>query len=74
MSKLIFGHTWEAIQRAQQGGNLHEKVIGPSSKPLATEKDWGMFEMLGQSGLEQLEYWGVIDRLKNSLELSKKGE
>ena len=26
MNDLIFGHTWEAIQRAQRGGRLHDRV------------------------------------------------
>lgn len=26
MDKLICGHSWEALQQAQQGGALHRKV------------------------------------------------
>lgn len=26
MENLIFGHTWEAIQRTQHGGSLHQRI------------------------------------------------
>ena len=63
----IFGHSWEAIQRAQQGGRLHETV--DTSRPLdhsASQADIGLLELHGQDGLAKLGYAGTLDRLHRS--------
>lgn len=67
MNDLIFGHTWEAIQRAQQGGRLHTAV--DTSKPLdhsLLPGDMELLEKHGLEGLQQMGFAGVIDRLQRN--------
>lgn len=67
MEPLIFGHTWQQIQRAQRSGHLSERI--DTSKPpvvqLPTEKDLQLLEQHGLEGLEKLQLFGVLDRLRN---------
>jgi hypothetical protein len=66
MQNLIFGHTWEEIEAAQQGKPLHRHL--PPKEPGA-EKDIclpGDVDLFTRYGLKELEnrgYHGVIDRL-----------
>jgi hypothetical protein len=66
--KLIFGHTWEAIQRAQQGGRLHDLVdtSKPSQQIDATlrQQDIELLKLHGEEGLRAMQYGGVLERLK----------
>jgi hypothetical protein len=66
--KLIFGHTWEAIQRAQQGGRLHDLVdtSKPSQQIDATlrKQDVELLKLHGEEGLRAMQYGGVLERLK----------
>lgn len=67
MDKLIVGHTWEAIQRAQQGGRLHDRI--DTSKPLDHSLHAGDVDLLakhGLSGLQSMGFAGVIDRLQRN--------
>ncbi len=64
---LIFGHTWEAIQRAQQGGSLYDVVLPHHpAKPLATATDIDLLLEHGERGLEEKMWHGVLDRLRTS--------
>lgn len=67
MEPLIFGHTWQQIQRVQRGGHLSERI--DTSKPpviqLPTERDLQLLEQHGFEGLEKLQLFGVLDRLRN---------
>lgn len=68
---LIFGHSWEAIQRAQRGGSLHGHIdISKDSCPAATpeeaEGDRQLLEKHGEHGLRDRQYFGVIDRLQRA--------
>jgi len=64
----IFGHTWESIQRAQQGVALHRKI--DTSKPAVcsppTEDDIALFTEHGIAGLEIKKFFGCIERLQNA--------
>ncbi len=67
MSDLIVGHTWEAIQRAQCGGRLNDRVIsGPLVKPIATQADIELLAKHGIDGLREMQFHGVIGRLEES--------
>jgi hypothetical protein len=46
MDKLIFGHSWEAIQRGQRGGNLHETIKPRDGDYGADPMGNGMFRMV----------------------------
>lgn len=47
MTERIVGHTWEAIQRAQRGGHLHEPIkIVPGADYGADPIGDGMFRMV----------------------------
>ena len=64
---LILGHTWEAIQRAQRGGQLHSRV--DTSKPVDHSLMPGDLELLekhGLAGLQDMGFAGVIDRLRRN--------
>lgn len=65
MSDLIFGKTWEEIQDMQQK-KYRPKVATSSSLPMATEDDVNLLRKYGLAGLEEKQFYGVIDRLKNS--------
>jgi hypothetical protein len=62
----IFGYTWSEIQRAQQGGQLHKTVSGPVKKPELNTGDMDLLNKHGIDGLEKLQLFGVIDRLKQT--------
>ena len=64
---LIMGYTWDAIQRAQHGGKLHQSI--DTSKPLDHSLMAGDLELLakhGASGLREMGFMGVIDRLQRN--------
>jgi len=64
MDKLIFGHSWEAIQRAQQGGRLHEFLDSQKTESRNyTQQDLELLEKHGIEGLKKLGLHGVLDRL-----------
>jgi hypothetical protein len=64
----IVGHSWEAIQRAQQGGRLHERI--DTSKPAAstaTAEDLALLNQYGTiAALKEAGLWGVADRLERN--------
>ncbi len=66
-NKTIFGRSWEAIQRAQQGASsaLNDGCLpaGPSVKPKATDKDRELLKLYGPAGLDKMGFYGVLDRL-----------
>lgn len=66
MSNLIVGHTWEAIQRAQRGGRLHETV--DTSKPIThtvTDEDRALLAKHGSiEALKAAGFHGTADRLE----------
>ena len=68
MTDLIFGHSWEAIQRAQRGGRLHETI--DTSKPstrTATDDDVALLQQYGTiEALKAAGLFGVADRLEHS--------
>ena len=66
MQDLIFGYTWEEIQRAQQGGQLRQ--ILPLETKAATDDicsatDLDLFKQHGKDGLIAMQYHGTLDRL-----------
>ena len=63
---LIFGLTWEQIQAAQQGRPYHATISGPPEKPLATDTDKALLAQHGQAALEANQWYGTLDRLRNS--------
>jgi hypothetical protein len=62
--KTIVGHKWEDIQRAQRGGQLHNKV--DTSKPLPpvtlSDEDKALVAKHGVEGLAAMGYHGLLDR------------
>lgn len=68
MGDRIFGHSWEAIQRAQNGGRLHDRIdtSKPIVKPQATDGDRALLVEHGLNGLEAMQFHGVIGRLRDS--------
>lgn len=64
--KTIFGHSWEAIQRAQRGGRLHERI--DTSKPIAhapTDDDRALLVKYGSiQALKDAGFYGSADRLE----------
>lgn len=63
---LIFGYTWEQIQKAQQRQDFREYVVGETNKPQATEDDVKLLVDKGLQWLKDRQFFGVLDRLKNS--------
>lgn len=66
MQNLIFGHTWEAIQAAQQGKPLRRPL--PQKEPGADKDiclpgDVGLLTRYGLKELENRGYYEVIGRL-----------
>lgn len=61
----ILGRNWTDIQKAQQGAPL-DRNVEFKEKPKATEDDLKLLEKHGLKGLEQMKFYGVIDRLKTS--------
>ena len=72
MTDLIFGYTWDQIQRAQQKKEWKGYIKGSFKKPTATEQDYRLLKEKGMKGLEKEQLYGVIDRLKTSAELAGK--
>jgi len=68
MNKLIFGHSWEAIQRAQRGGRLHETIdTSKPGAPTATADDAALLQQYGTiEALKAAGLFGVADRLERS--------
>lgn len=68
----IFGHSWDAIVRAQQGGRLDRVIdtskpaVDPEQALLRHRSDMLLLEQHGVDGLERLQYWGVLDRLRQA--------
>ena len=66
MSDLIFGYSWEKIQRMQQGKPVRELIdmttLGPSP---ATEEDKKLLREKGVDWLKKKRYDGVLERLKH---------
>jgi len=63
---LIFGYTWNQIQEAQQGKEFRQYVSGNVTAPKCTQDDLDLLEKHGIDGLEKMQLFGVIDRLKRS--------
>lgn len=61
----IFGHDWEDIKLIQSG-TYKPKMVVPKPKSQATDADKVLLEKYGIKKLEEFEYFGVIDRLRNS--------
>lgn len=66
MTEKIFGYTWEQIKNAQQGIPLASPITGKLVKPLCEPEDLKLLDKHGIEGLEKMQFYGVIDRLKNS--------
>ena len=69
MSDLIFGYTWEQIQKAQQNGVLGEIVpiqAQMAKDDICTKKDLELFEKYGIKGLIEKQFYGVLDRLQRA--------
>lgn len=49
-----------------EDGSLMSRPIRPSAPPIATYADRALLERYGESELEKMEYYGVLDRLRNS--------
>jgi hypothetical protein len=64
MSDLIFGYTWDEIQKAQFGGKLHHSIVSSGDKLTITVEEIELFSREGVSGLERLGFYGLLDRLK----------
>ena len=62
----IFGRDWKDIQDMQMGLYKPKTVSGPYSKPPATQADKNLLDKYGTEGLESMQYFGVLDRLRNS--------
>lgn len=64
MENLIFGYTWEEIQQLQQG-TFKRKYITSESKPIPLSKEeFDLFNNVGLQGLENMGYFGLIDRIQ----------
>lgn len=71
MSEKIFGYDWADIQRAQQGGRLHRTIDTSKSHYSADtaeqlESDVALLDKHGLARLEEMQYFGVIDRLRRA--------
>ena len=69
MNDLIFGYTWEQIQKAQQGGVLTQILpltAKAATSDICTKSDLDLFIKHGKGGLEDKQFYGVIDRLKQA--------
>lgn len=69
MNDSIFGHSWEAIQRAQRGGQLHERI--DTSKPIShapTDADRALLAKYGSiQALKDAGFYGSADKLEREL-------
>jgi hypothetical protein len=66
MPNLIFGYTWEEIDRAQRGGGLARAIAQFESPKSATATDEQLLAEHGKDGLMAMGFFGVIDRLTTS--------
>ena len=69
MQDLIFGYTWEEIQRAQQGGQLRQILpleAAMAKDDICSAEDLSLFQEHGKNGLITLGYFGTLDRLKRA--------
>jgi len=66
MSDSIFGYSWEAIQRAQRGGRLQDRI--DTSKPIAhdvTDSDRALLAKHGSiQALKDAGFYGSADKLE----------
>ena len=69
MTNLIFGYTWEEIDRAQRGGGLARAIAHHQENPTAKPSDRELLEKHGEDGLMAMGFFGVLDRLKTSGEI-----
>lgn len=63
---LIFGYTWEEIDRAQRGGGLSRAIALHAESPTAKPSDADLLAQHGKDGLMAMGFFGVLDRLKTS--------
>lgn len=65
----IFGYDWASIKRAQQGGQLN-KIIDTNKPHLLDEKelicDKELLKKYTEKGLYSMQYFGVLDRLRQA--------
>lgn len=66
MEGKIFGRSWEDIQTMQGKTFVHTFAKKDSPKPQATPEDITLLEDKGILWLEKKQYFGVIDKLRNS--------
>lgn len=65
MNEKIFGYDWADIQCAQQGGRLGKPVsLGKPSE--CDDSDVALLDKYGLARLEEMRYFGVIDRLRRA--------
>lgn len=64
MDDLILGRKFEEILAMQQGQGT--RTYTPGDAPHASSEDLKLFDELGQRGLEEKRFYGVLDRLKTS--------
>ena len=64
MKDHIFGRSWDEIQDMQQKRGT--RVLTPGSKPEATPEDIELLKTLGVEELEEMKFYGVLDRLRTS--------
>jgi hypothetical protein len=74
MSDLIFGYTWDEIQKAQRGGKLQHTIVLGDSKITITTEEIELLKREGVSGLERLGFYGLLDRLKRSGFITEAGK
>ena len=67
MDHKILGRDWADIQAAQQGDSsaLNKPLSGPPTRPSATDTDRALLAKHGTDGLQELGFFGVLDRLGN---------
>lgn len=64
MDDLIFGYTWEEIHAAQQGALLGKTISHRGVYDHPCEKnDVDLLIIHGLKGLQEMGFYGVIDRL-----------
>ncbi len=65
-NKLIFGKSWDEISSMQQKTHKSNRISGAIVKPIATDKDKALLTDKGIDWLTNEQFFGVIDRLRNS--------
>lgn len=69
MKKLIFGYTWEEINKAQQGGVLGQILplqARMAKDDICTNDDLKLLEEHGINGLIEKQFHGVLGRLQRA--------